>query len=123
MRFSVEDIEQACRALLGLHAFTGCNVSAFSGKGKAKPVKLMLKENWYITLFNSFGNEPSLSEAQQSGLQQFVCEMYGYKEDSTGVVRYKLHSARQRRLEAKCLPSCSDSLSLHANRACYQAYI
>ena len=34
MRFDVQDIEQACRALLGLHAFTGCDtISAFSGKG------------------------------------------------------------------------------------------
>ena len=124
IRFDVEDIEQACRALLGLHAFTGCDtVSAFSGKGKSKPLKLMLKENSYISLFSSFGNEPSLSETQHTTLQQFVCNLYGHTEESTDVVRYKLYSARQGRLEAKCLPPCSDSLSLHANRACYQAYI
>ena len=124
MRFDVEDIEQACLALLGLHAFTGCDtVSAFSGKGKAKPVKLMLKENSYINLFNSFGNELSLSEAQHCGLQQFVCGMHGHKEGSNDVVLHKLCSTRQGRLEVKCLPPCSDSLSLHANRACYQAYI
>ena len=34
-----------------------------------------------------------------------------------------MYSAKQGRLEAKCLPPCSDSLRLHANRACYQAYI
>ena len=123
MRFDDEDIEQACRTLLELHAFTGCDtVSAFSGKGKAKPVKLMLKENSYINLFNSFDNEPPPSEAQHCGLQQFVCDLYGHKEESTDVVRYKLYSARQRRLEAKCLLPFSDSLSLHA-KACYQAYI
>ena len=117
MRFDLEDIEQACRALLGLHAFTGCDtVSAFSGKSMMKPVKLMLKENSYVSLFNSFGNEPSLSEAQHHGLQQFVGDLYGHKEDSTDVARYKLYSARQGRLEAKCLTPCSDSLSLHADR-------
>ena len=87
MRFDVEDIEQACQALLGLPTFTGCDtVSAFSGKGKTKSVKLMLKENSYINLFNSFGNETSLSEAQHCDLQQFVCDLYGHKEDSTNVV-------------------------------------
>ena len=102
MRFDVEDTEQACRASLGLHSFTGCDtVSAFSGKGKAKLVKLMLKENSYINLFNSFGNEPSLSKVQHRGFQQFACDLYGHKEDSTDVVRYKLYSARQGRLGAK----------------------
>ena len=94
--------------------YLGCmhlhdTVSDFSGKGKTKPVRLMLKENLYINLFSSFGNKPSLSEAQHRVLQQFVCDLYGHKEDSTDVVRYKLYSARQGRLEAKCLPPCSDT--------------
>lgn len=34
--------ERLCRGLIGLHAFTGCDtVSAFSGKGKLIPFKLM----------------------------------------------------------------------------------
>ena len=49
IRCDVEDTEQACLALLGLHAFTRCDTfSAFSGKGKTKPVKLMQKKNLYI---------------------------------------------------------------------------
>ena len=124
MRFNAEDIEQACRALLGLHAFIGCDtVSAFSRKCKTKPVKFMLEENSYISLFNSFGNEPSISEAQRHGLQHFVCDLYGHKDYSTDVIRHKLYSARERRLEAKCLPQSLDSLSLHVSKACCQDYI
>ena len=122
MRFDVEDIEQSYQVLLGLHTFTGCDtVCTFCRKGKMKPVKLMLKENSYINLLNSFGNEPSLLEAQHRGLQQFVCNMYGHKEISADIVQYRLYSVRQRRFKAKCLPPCSNSL--HANRPCYQSYI
>ena len=33
-----------CRALVGVHAYTGCDtVSAFAGKGKAKALKLLSK--------------------------------------------------------------------------------
>ena len=50
-----------CRALIGVHAYTGCDtVSAFAGKGKAKALKLLSKnkeiqdtffkvENWKPT--------------------------------------------------------------------------
>ena len=47
-----------------------------------------------------------------------VCSQGGY-----WCCQYKLYFVRQRRLEARCLPPCSDSLSQHANRAYYQAYI
>ena len=83
----------------------------------------MLKENSYISLFTSFGNEPSLFEAQHHSCQQFVYDLHGHKDDSTDVTQYKLYSARQQRLEAKCLPPCWNSLSLHVNKACYQDYI
>ena len=35
---------QVCKALLGLHAFTGCDsVSSFAGIGKVKPLKILRK--------------------------------------------------------------------------------
>ena len=35
--------QDACKALLGLHAFSGCDaVSAFAGIGKVKPLKKLL---------------------------------------------------------------------------------
>ena len=83
----------------------------------------MLKENAYIDLFSFFGNEPTVSESDHQKLQRFVSRMYVHKEEDTDIVRYKTYSAKQGRLEARCLPPCSDSLKLHVNRACYQAYI
>ena len=36
--------EETCKALQGLHAFTGCDsVSAFSGRGKVSALKLIMK--------------------------------------------------------------------------------
>lgn len=44
-RYNLHDIELFSKSLLSLHAFTGCDtVSAFSGKGKLKPLKIMFKE-------------------------------------------------------------------------------
>ena len=38
-----------CKALIGMHAFTGCDtVSAFAGKGKSKALKMLTsnKDPW-----------------------------------------------------------------------------
>ena len=38
----------SCDALIGLHAFTGCDtVSALTGRGKLDPLKLMKKDSTY----------------------------------------------------------------------------
>ena len=51
-------IDELCDALVGLHAFTGCDsVSAFAGKGKSKSIKLLLSSEKYIDLFKGFGKE------------------------------------------------------------------
>jgi hypothetical protein len=45
-----------CNALLGLHAFTGCDsTSSFKGKGKVKAVKLMEKNTNFQELFMKLG--------------------------------------------------------------------
>ena len=99
MRFEVYDTESICKALLGLHAFTGCDsISTFSCKGKTKPVEEMMKNVEYVNLFSSFGNDPAVSEEQHISIQHFVCDLYGHKEECTDIVRYKLFSARQVRL-------------------------
>ena len=68
MRFEVHDTESICQALLGLHAFTGYDsISPFSGKGKTKPVKVMMKKAEYVNLFSSFGNDPAVQKINISG--------------------------------------------------------
>ena len=56
-------------------------------------------------------------------LPVFTCDMHGHKGDSTNLLRYKLYSSRQGKLEAKSIPPCQDNLQLHSTRAAYQTYI
>ena len=49
--------ESLLSAFAGFHSFTGCDtVSAFAGRGKIKPLMLMMKTNDYVEMFASFGS-------------------------------------------------------------------
>ena len=49
--------QQYCTALRVLHAFTGCNTtSAFKGKGKIRPIKLVKSKSSFIETFASLGS-------------------------------------------------------------------
>ena len=123
-RYNIQDSDQASKALLGLHGFTGCDtISSFAGKGKIKPVKTMMKDEVYINLFASFGLEPELTENQFADIQKFVCELYGHKEEDTNKVWYKMYAAKHGHLDPKSIPPCADSLRQHSLRACYQVHI
>ena len=124
IKYDLQDMDFVSKALLGLHGFTGCDtISAFSGKGKVKPLQLMLKNIAYFDLFASIGGEPELLEDLFRVVQKFICVLYGHKEDNTNNVCYKLYAAKQGRLDPKSIPPCSDSLRMHAARATYQVYI
>ena len=61
-------------ALLGLHAFTGCDtVSAFAGHGKIRSIKLMAKTQEHVKVFAELGKIFQLSEELMNNLQMFVC--------------------------------------------------
>ena len=123
-RYEVTDVNQASKALLGLHGFTGCDtISSFAGKGKVKPVKTMMKNQTYIDLFASFGVTPELSEVQFTEIQKFVCDLYGHQDDNTNTVRYKMYAAKHGHLDPKSIPPCADSLRQHSLRASYQVHI
>ena len=52
-----------CNALLGLHALTGCDtVSAFKGKGKVRPMKLLLKSPDFCDVLNKLGEQWEVTE-------------------------------------------------------------
>ena len=122
--YDINDIELAAKAILSMHAFTGCDtVSAFSGKGKVKPLKVLLKNSDYINAFAEIGNAPGLEGDQLNVIEQFVCDIYGHKGCSTNSLRYKIYCSKQGKLEAKSIPPCLDSLKLHASRANYQAFV
>ena len=123
-KYGIQDANEASKALLGLHGFTGCDtISSFAGKGKVGSVKTMMKDQNHIALFATFGDSPELSEVQFQQIQKFVCDLYGHKDDDTNVVRYKMYAAKHGHLDPKSIPPCADSLRQHSLRACYQVYI
>lgn len=60
-----------CTALLGLHAWTGCDsVSAFSGQGKIKAVNLIRSNDTYREAFSLLGREWSVTDELFSNLEK-----------------------------------------------------
>ena len=122
--YDLDDTNMTVKAILGLHAFTGCdNVSAFCGKGKIKPFKILLKNRKYIMTFPGIGLTTDLTEEQLDVLQEFVCDIYGHKSTCTNDLRFKLYCSKQGKLEAKSIPLCLDCLKLHSRRASFQAFV
>ena len=75
-----EHTPKLCSALLGLHAYTGCNsTSSFKSKGKVRPLKLLLKHKHYQDAFAQLGESLITSMDVETLIEQFTCEMYGDK--------------------------------------------
>ena len=82
------------RALLGLHAFTGCDsVSAFSGKGKVNPFNVVL-----MAAFLKLGQELNVDNDVFEALQEFTCQLYSKGTKSSG-------RERQRERRGTALPA------------------
>ena len=70
--------QAVCNALLGVHGFTGCDsTSCFKGKGKVRPMKLVLKSPSLCSVFGSLGDNWNIPESLVTDLEKFVCLMYG----------------------------------------------
>ena len=105
-------------------ACTHSPVSAFSGKGKIKALKIMLKYEVFTNLFQSLGEEDDVSNEIYELSEQFVCTFYGHKEDhDINAVRYKMCCAKRGKCEANELPPGKSSLRKHVQRANYQCKI
>lgn len=123
--FSVPAISQVmgdakCKAVIGVHAFTGCDsISAFRNKGKVKAMNLLPT---HVAAFQELGSSLSCDQNMVAGLERFVCDLYGQGQcDSVDAARYNWF-----RLGCKSevsLPPNKDSLMLHIRRANYQACI
>ena len=71
--------EMIMESLIGLHSFIGCDTtSAFAGRGKVKPLTLMLKDQDYVETFSLLGKEIHLQEELIVQIKRFVCHMYGW---------------------------------------------
>ena len=128
-----EDIKDS---ILGLHAFTGCDVnSAFAQKGKKKPLKLLFKSPEFISTFKELGQNESMSDALHLKLEKFVCHLYGKpRYNSTNKLRYDIVRQKYllkgqnllssvKGLDISLLPPCQQALKMHSLRANYQAMI
>lgn len=127
------------KALLGLHAFTGCDTtSAFMRKGKSYPFKIMQRNGNYVDAFQKLGELDEVPDDVIEVLEEFACLMYGFK--STKKCSPTINNCRyqkfMQRFSAKkgvlstdagvdisLLPPCKSSLSLHIRRCNYQAAI
>ena len=62
-----------CTALLGLHAFTGCDsVSAFAGKGKVSAPKMLKSDKEFQQAFSNLGKDWELSNEMFEKIEQFT---------------------------------------------------
>ena len=121
-------------ALLGVHAFSGCDsTSAFRSKGKVKPLNLLMKNEKLQAALAELGECWTVSEAVVELLEEFTCLLYGYKHEK------KVNAVRHTRLLQRCgqdgklrqskkidlasLPPCQSSLSEHIKRVNYQVGI
>ena len=81
-----------CKALLGLHAFTGCDtVSAFMGHGKVAGLKLLETNSTFQDTFSSLGSEAALDEELFSKLEEFTCKLYAARVQTLDVNMLRYH--------------------------------
>jgi hypothetical protein len=74
--------QELCTALLGLHAFTRCDTSAFKGIGKVKPIKTLQKSPQFQSALAQIGNSWQISEDLFLQMEALSCLLYGGKEVS-----------------------------------------
>lgn len=113
-----------CKALVGLHAFTGCDsVSAFAGQGKLKGLKLIQQNQNFQKAFAKLGEHWDVTDELFDVLQEFTCNMYAARTNISSVneLRYHLWRAKKGSVDSGQLPPCEDSLRQHSLRANYQS--
>ncbi|KAJ8031889.1 hypothetical protein HOLleu_25241 [Holothuria leucospilota] len=118
-------------AIPGLHAFTGCDFTAsFYRKGKVKPLEVLQKDTTG-TLIQFFSKLSFRDEPDQSKAEEFICSLYGMKEDVKTVneARYvKLHEmtgklkqenviTSVRKVDCALLPPCANTVHNKLRRA------
>lgn len=125
---SVSEIVQcfgqpASAAMIGLHAFSGCDsVSAFRGKGKKRMLTLLEKSDLYASAFSRLGSTWNVPQESAKLIEKLTCELYGQKNISDlNELRYRLFKVGQ--YSQASLPPNKDSFMLHLKRANYQAAI
>lgn len=111
-----------CKALPGLHAFTGSDTtSAFSGKGKKKAFDLVVSELAHCEAMQKIGESLQMDDEVLQGSAKFVCALYAKQGSDVDEARYQCFC--NEKAQSHLLPPCQDALWKHAKRANYQAFI
>ena len=122
-------------ALPGLHALTGSDyTAAFMNKGKVRPFKLMCKSPTYAKILAKLGEEPAVTEQLQRDIEQFVCALYGYPDQTNvNTVRHVMFQEKYapkegddplnkiKGLNPSAMPPCQRSLLNKIKRANFVA--
>ena len=118
--------------LMVLHAYSGCDgTSAFKGKGKIKPLKILEKKPEFIHSLAVVGDSWGVTHQVLEILEELTCAVYGYYRCKD------INQCRHVKLKEKCeekldptksidmgsLPPCKDSLHQHICRVNYQVAI
>jgi hypothetical protein len=126
--------QDMCSALLGLHAFTGCDsTSSLMKKGKLRPIKLMKKDIRFMEAFQRLGTTDDVTNADIKIFELFIIKLYGGKKhdsdlDSFRYAKFMLKFTPNDSfmscdvgIDLSLLPPCKMSLHMHIKRANYQA--
>ena len=117
--------QQQKKALLGMHAFTGCaQNSSFFRKGKKKCWKIAQNQ---LNAFCQLGESYEISEQMYKDLETFVCRLYGGKGDDVNKLRSEIFWRTLKKkgqvIDLSLLPPCRISLHLHTRRSNFIARI
>ena len=124
-----------CEALLGIHAFSGCDsTSSFVTKGKIRVMKTFSKHKTFQDTFCALGKQ-ALSPDILESLEHFVCCLYNRpKVKDINQLRFdllkeKFDTAKGPVLscyngtDLSLLPPCRSSLYMHIKRADFQVEV
>ena len=112
------------KALPALHALSGCDsTSCFNGLGKVKCLKVMQSDERFLDAASLVGEDKNLSSTVKEVLEEFVCKLYGAKQDvEINEARYRLFSKVRNIPAPHKLPPTRDALYLHFDRVNYQCH-
>ncbi len=126
--------QQECSALLGLHAFTGCDTcSAFKGIGKVKPIKVLQKNPRFSHVLEQLGDSWDIPDDLLVEVEELTCALYGKPRfKSVNELRFHLLKAKcgnketidyKKNIDFGTFPPCKASLLEHVRRVNYQVAI
>ena len=108
--------------LIGFHAFTGNDyISSFYRNGKAVCWKVLENNPKFLKAFQDLGTSWELTDETFELLEEYVCKLYGCREDNVDQVRFQLFQKKLKRenkiIDLSLLPPCKSVLLLHTKRA------